>query len=101
MVSTILIDLEEGGDALSQFDWIAVSGQHTISVSTGTTIKTVSIFVESRVVVEEAPWISEGGLNPWLYSIPVIIAAVGIIFVHRKWAEFRRMPNDDDEFEWE
>jgi hypothetical protein len=40
-------------------------------------------------------------LRPWLYSIPVIIAAVGIIFVHRKWAEFRRMPNDDDEFEWE
>ena len=101
MVSTILIELEEGGDALSQFDWIAVSGEHTISVSTGTTVKTVSIFVESRVVVEEAPWISEGGLNPWLYSIPVIIAAVGIIFVHRKWAEFRRMPNDDDEFEWE
>ena len=101
MVSTILIDLEEGGDALSQFDWIAVSGQHTISVSTGTTIKTVSIFVESRVVVEEATWISEGGLNPWFYSIPVIIAAVGIIFVHRKWAEFRRMPSDDDEFEWE
>ena len=57
--------------------------------------------VESRVVVEEAPWISEGGLSPWFYSIPVIIAAVGIIFVHRKWAEFRRMPSDDDEFEWE
>ena len=101
MVSTILIDLEEGGDALSQFDWIAVSGQHTISVSTGTTIKTVSVFVESRVVVEEAPWVSEGGLSPWFYSIPVIIAAVGIIFVHRKWAEFRRRSSDDDEFEWE
>ena len=88
--------MDEGGDALSQFDWIAVSGQHTITVSTGTTIKTVSISVESKVVVEE-----EGRLNPWFYSIPVIIAAVGIIFVHRKWAEFRRRSSNDDEFEWE
>ena len=96
MVSTVLVGLEERGDALSQFDWIAVSGQHTITVSTGTTIKTVSISVESKVVVEE-----EGRLNPWFYSIPVIIAAVGIIFVHRKWAEFRRRSSDDDEFEWE
>ena len=96
MVSTVLVGLEEGSDALSQFDWIAVSGQHTITVSTGITIKTVSISVESKVVIEE-----EGRLNPWFYSIPVIIAAVGIIFVHRKWAEFRRRSSDDDEFEWE
>ena len=96
MVSTVLVGLEEGGDALSQFDWIAVSGQHTITVSTGITIKTVSISVESKVVIEE-----EGRLNPWFYSIPVIIAAVGIIFIHRKWAEFRRRSSDDDEFEWE
>ena len=94
--STVLISLEEGEDVVSQFSWIATSGEHVVSVSTGTTVKTVSISVESKVLVEE-----EIALNPWLYSIPMIIAVVGIIFVHRKWAEFRRMSDDDDEFEWE
>ena len=94
--STILIDLEEGEEKVFQFSWVATSGEHMISVSTGTTVKTVSISVESRALVEE-----ENALNPWFYSVPVIIAAVGIIFVHRKWAEFRRISDDDDEFEWE
>ena len=93
--STVLISLEEGEDVVSQFSWIATSGEHVVSVSTGTTVKTVSIFVESKIVIEE-----ENDLNMWFYSIPVIIGIVGIIFVHRKWMEFRRI-SDDDEFEWE
>ena len=94
--STILIDLEEGEDRVSQFSWVATSGERVVSVSTGTTVKTVSISVESKVLVEE-----EGVLSPWFYSIPMIIAVAGFIFVHRKWAEFRRMSDDDDDFEWE
>ena len=83
-------------EKVSQFSWVATSGEHVVSVSTGATVKTVSISVESRALVEE-----ENALNTWFYSIPVIIAAVGIIFIHRKWAEFRRISDDDDEFEWD
>jgi len=93
--SNILINLEKGEEKLSQFSWIATNGEHTISVSTDTAIKTVSIFVESKIVIEE-----ENDLNVWFYSIPMIIGIIGIIFVHRKWMEFRRI-SDDDEFEWE
>ncbi len=91
VVSTILIELEEGGDALSQFSWIAVSGEHTISVSSGDVLKTVPVFVVSSAEVED-----DEEMNLWLYSVPVIAVVVGVvIMLRRMWG------GGDDEFEWE
>ncbi len=90
-VSTILIELEEGGDALSQFSWIAVSGEHTISVSSGDALKTVPVFVVSSAEVED-----DEEMNLWLYSVPVIAVVVGVVIMLR-----RMLGGGDDEFEWE
>jgi len=91
VVSTILIELEEGGDALSQFSWIAVSGEHTISVSSGDVLKTVPVFVVSSAEVED-----DEEMNLWLYSVPVIAVVVGVVIMLR-----RMLGGGDDEFEWE
>ena len=91
VVSTILIELEEGGDGLSQFSWIAVSGEHTISVSSGDALKTVSVFVVSSAEVED-----DGEMNLWLYSVLVITVIVGVVIMVR-----RMLGGGDDEFEWE
>jgi hypothetical protein len=91
VVSTILIELEEGGDALSQFSWIAVSGEHTISVSSGDALKTVLVFVVSSAEVED-----DEEMNLWLYSVPVIAVVVGVVIMLR-----RMLGGGDDEFEWE
>jgi hypothetical protein len=91
IISTILIELDEGGDALSQFSWIAVSGEHTISVSSGNALKTVSVSVVSSAAVED-----DEEMNLWLYSVPVIAVVVGVvIMLRRMWG------GGDDEFEWE
>ena len=47
-------------------------------MSTGTTVKTVSIFVESRIVAED-----EGGLNLGFYPVPAIITVLGIGYILR------------------
>jgi hypothetical protein len=91
VVTTILIELEEGGDALSQFSWIAVSGEHTISVSSGDALKTVTVFVVSSAEVED-----DEEMNLWLYSVPVIAVVVGVVIMLR-----RMLGGGDDEFEWE
>ena len=91
VVSTILIELEEGGDGLSQFSWIAVSGEHTISVSSGDALKTVPVFVVSSAEVED-----DEEMNLWLYSVPVIAVVVGVVIMLR-----RMLGGGDDEFEWE
>ncbi|MED6305315.1 MAG: hypothetical protein VX898_00080 [Candidatus Thermoplasmatota archaeon] len=88
--ANILMDLEKGEEEVSQFSWIATSGEHTISVSTGTTVKSVSIFVGTSGATEE-----EDNLNPWLYSLPIIVAGLGVVFF------LRRLLSSDDEFEWE
>jgi hypothetical protein len=91
--STALVDLVAGTDGFSQFDWIATSGDHTITVSAGEASQGVMVSVSSapEVKVEE-------GLNPWIYSIPVIAAVGGIAVL------LRRMRGsgggDEDEFEW-
>ena len=91
VVSTILIELEEGGDALSQFSWIALSVKHTISVSSGHAFKTVSVFMVSSAEVNAAR-----EMNLWLYSVPVIAVVVGVVIMLR-----RMLGGGDDEFEWE
>ena len=100
VASTALVDLVAGTDDFSQFDWIATSGDHTITVSTGEASQSVLVSVSSAPEIE-----AEDGLNPWMYSIPVIAAIGGIAIVARAWREARRMrgsdDDDDDEFEWE
>ena len=88
--ANILMDLEKGEEEVSQFSWIATSGEHIISVSTGTAVKSVSIFVGTSGATEE-----EDNLNPWLYSLPIIVAGLGVVFF------LRRLLSSDDEFEWE
>ncbi|MCH2447856.1 MAG: FG-GAP-like repeat-containing protein [Candidatus Poseidoniia archaeon] len=92
--STTLIDLVAGTDDFSQFDWIATSGDHTITVSTGEASQSVLVSVSSAPEIE-----AEDGLNPWMYSIPVIAAVGGIAILLRR---MRGSGGDDeDEFEWE
>ena len=92
--STTLINLVAGTDDFSQFDWIATSGDHTITVSTGEASQSVLVSVSSAPEIE-----AEDGLNPWMYSIPVIAVVGGIAIL------LRRMrgggSDDEDEFEWE
>ena len=83
--------MRRGGNALSQFSWIAVSGEHTISVSSGDTLKTVPVFVVSSAEVED-----DGEMNLWLYSVPVIAVVIGVVIMLR-----RMLGGGDDEFEWE
>ena len=94
VVSTALVDLVAGTDGFSQFDWIATSGDHTITVSVGEASQGVMVSVSSapEVKVEE-------GLNPWIYSIPVIAAVGGIALLLRR---MRGGGGDDEyEFEWD
>ena len=98
VASTALIDLVAGTDDFSQFDWIATSGDHTITASAGEASQSVMVSVSSATEVE-----AEEGLNPWMYStwmylIPVIAVIGGIAVL------LRRMQgsggDDEDEFEW-
>ena len=92
--STALIDLVAGTDGFSQFDWIATSGDHTITVSAGEASQSVMVSVSSAPEVE-----AEEGLNPWIYSIPIIAVVGGIAILLRR---MRGSGGDDeDEFEWE
>jgi hypothetical protein len=94
VASTALVDLVAGTDGFSQFDWIATSGDHTITVSVGEASQGVMVSVSSapEVKVEE-------GLNPWIYSIPVIAAVGGIALLLRR---MRGGGGDDEyEFEWD
>jgi hypothetical protein len=91
--SMALVDLVAGTDGFSQFDWIATSGDHTVTVSAGDASQSVMVSVSSapEAKVEE-------GLNPWIYSIPVIAAVGGIAILLRR---MRGSGGDDeDEFEW-
>jgi len=92
--TTALVDLVADADGFSQFDWIATSGDHTITVSAGGTSQGVMVSVSSapEVKVEE-------GLNPWIFSIPVIATVGGIATLLRR---MRGSGGDDeDEFEWD
>jgi nitrogen fixation protein FixH len=92
--STALVDLVAGTDSFSQFDWIATSGDHTITVSAGEASQSVMVSVSSAPEVEV-----EEGLNPWIYSIPITAAVGGIAILLRR---MRGSGGDDqDEFEWE
>ena len=93
VASTALVDLVAGTDDFSQFDWIATSGDHTITVSAGETSQGVMVSVFSVPEVE-----AEEGLNPWIYSIPIIAAVGGIAILLRR---MRGRDDDEDEFEWE
>ena len=94
VASTALIDLVAGTDDFSQFDWIATSGDHTITASAGEASQSVMVSVSSAPEVE-----AEEGLNPWFYSIPIIAVVGGIAILLRR---MRGSGGDDeDEFEWE
>jgi len=94
VASTALIDLVAGTDDFSQFDWIATSGDHTITASAGEASQSVMVSVSSAPEVE-----AEKGLNPWIYSIPIIAMVGGIAILLRR---MRGSGGDDeDEFEWE
>jgi hypothetical protein len=89
-----LVDLVAGTDGFSQFDWIATSGDHTITVSAGEASQSVMVSVSSAPEVEV-----EEGLNPWIYSIPITAVVGGIAILLRR---MRGSGGDDqDEFEWE
>jgi hypothetical protein len=93
-VPTALVDLVAGTDGFSQFDWIATSGDHTITVSAGEASQSVMVSVSSAPEVEV-----EEGLNPWIYSIPITAVVGGIAILLRR---MRGSGGDDqDEFEWE
>ena len=92
--STVLIDLVADTADFSQFDWIATSGDHSITVSAGEVSQSVLVSVSSAPEIE-----AEDGLNPWMYSIPVIAAVGGIAILLRRMRG--RGDGDEDEFEWE